>query len=58
VLPEGALSEANRPVFDFTAGPDADRCRRGWVAWDVPADEGGDGVVVWDGDPDVGWPTG
>ncbi|OWY61753.1 hypothetical protein B7486_62125, partial [cyanobacterium TDX16] len=27
-LPDGAMPEANRPVFDFTAGPEADGCRR------------------------------
>jgi hypothetical protein len=56
-LPDGALPEANRPVFDFTAGPGPDGCRTGWVAWDVPPDEDGEGVVVWEGDPEVGWAT-
>ena len=54
-LPPGALPEENQPTFDFTAGPGPDGCRTGWVAWDVPA--GGDGVVVWEGDPEAGWPT-
>jgi hypothetical protein len=56
-LPESALPEENRPVFDFTAGPGPGGCRSGWVAWDVPVDDAGEGIVVWEGDPDVGWPT-
>jgi hypothetical protein len=54
-LPEGALPEANRPAFDFTAGPGPDGCRSGWVAWDLLADEGGEGVVVWEGSAEAGW---
>lgn len=57
-LPDGALSEENRPVFDFTAGPSPDGCRTGWVAWDVPSDGEGEGVVVWEGEPAAGWQLG
>jgi len=57
-LPPDALPEENRPTFDFTAGPGPDGCRTGWVAWDLPAGgSDGAGVLVWEGDADVGWPA-
>jgi hypothetical protein len=52
-LPPSAVGEDHQPVLDFTAGPEEDGCRTGWVFWDVSDDA--EGQLLWDLDDSVAW---